>query len=196
MRGHSTTAPLPRTPHHVGLSAPSAMPERAAPSAPARAVRALWVGGSARLVTVGLGALLTLAGCGSGYGPYGPYSFGNTQPGGPGGEGRLAIGWTLNDAALTPERCQTERIDSMSVQVVSEIDGISSVEFVNVVCSLSRYSMEHVPSGPVSVYVNAVHSLSSQRECVRYAAIAHTTATAQYAATPFPIKLLSVNNCP
>lgn len=164
MRGHLTTAPLPRTPHHF---------------------------------IAGLGAALALAACGSGYGPYGPYGFGNPQPGGySDNNGRLAISWTLNDAPLTQERCQAERIDSMAVQVVSEADGISSVEFVNVVCALSRYSMEHVPSGPVSVYLNAVHTLSSKRECVRYAAIGHTTATAQYAATPFPVKLLAVTDCP
>lgn len=185
MRGHSTTASLPRTPHRFGLSAPSVTQKFGARP------------GRAGLAIAGLGAALALAACGSGYGPYGPYGFGNPQPGGASDDsGRLAISWTLNDAPLTQERCQAERIDSMAVQVVSEIDGISSVEFINVVCALSRYSMEHVPSGPVSVYLNAVHTLNNQRECVRYAAIGHTTATTQYAATPFPVKLLAVTNCP
>ena len=185
MRGHSTTASLPRTPHRFGLSALSVTQKFGARP------------GRAGLAIAGLGAALALAACGSGYGPYGPYGLGKPQPGGASDDsGRLAISWTLNDAPLTQERCQAERIDSMAVQVVSEIDGISSVEFISVVYALSRYSMERVPSGPVSVYLGTVHTRNDQGGCVRYAAIGHATATTQYAATPFPVELLAVTNCP
>ena len=176
MRGHFTTALFTRPPTND------------VPPAPAARCRPV-----ASLLALGLGAALGLAACGNGYYvDYGPVGPGATIE----GTGRLAVSWMLDGAALTPTRCQSERIDSMSVQVASERDSLVSVEFVNVVCALSRYSMEHVPSGPVKVYLNAVHNLSSQRECVRYAAIAHTTATDQFAQNPFVINLLPVTDCP
>lgn len=182
MRGHSTTAPSTR---------PATDTVHPAPAARWRAAAGLFALGSLR--RWGLVAAVGLSACGGGYyGDYVPAGFGGTVD----GTGRLAVSWMLNGAALTPDRCQSERIDSMTVQVVSERYSQSSVEFINVVCGLSRYSMEHVPSGPVSVYVSAIRTLSSQRQCVRYAAIGHTTAADQFQQSPFPINLLTVTDCP
>jgi hypothetical protein len=140
---------------------------------------------------LGLLGALGLAACG---GPgYGDYVYG---PQGGDYSGKLALAWTLNGTAMTAERCQTERIDSMAVEIISERDAQSRVEFVNVVCGLSRYSVAMVPSGPVSVYINAIHVQKNQSECVRYAAIAHTTAGSQYPQTPTPVNLLAVGSCP
>lgn len=194
MRGHSITA-IPRFLHRLGLSSPSASTPAAGPArtggnrATARRITGL--------AALGIAAALSVTGCGGGYGPYGPYAFGSPQPD-PGSDnsGRLAISWLLKGTALTPDRCQSERIDSMKVAVASETDALNQVEFINVVCGLSRYSMEHVPTGPVTVYVDAVHAVTSQRECARYAAIAHTSATTQFPTDPFQINLLATSNCP
>lgn len=181
MRGHSNTALATRSPNHLGPS-PTAATRRDEPAAGRRAGRAL-----------GLLGALSLAACGTGYGDY---TYVGPQQDGVGYSGRLAMAWMLNGTPLTTERCQAERIDWMAVQIVSERDGQSSVEFINVDCALSRYSVTNVPSGPVRIYLNAVRVQKTKTECVRYAAIAHTTAGSSFPQTPTTINLLAVNSCP
>ena len=184
-----------------------ASPHRALPAQFSRIGVAAAIGklaGRARLqlsrvlgTELALGALacgLTLAGCDGGYGGYGAWA--QQSSGTASYNGRLAITWTVNGTALTADRCQTEHLDSMTVQIVSDRDRQSAVEFLNVVCDLSRYSLTMVPSGPVSVYVDAVHVLRNQSECVRYSGIAHGTATDQFPQTPLAIDLKTVGSCP
>lgn len=192
MRGHSNTALATRSPNNLGPSPDAA-------TRPAEPAAAEWPGPAlARLSrragrALGLLGALSLAACGTGYGDY---TYVGPQQDGVGYSGRLAVSWMLNGTPLTTERCQAERIDWMAVQIVSERDGQSSVEFLNVDCALSRYSLTMVPSGPVRVYINAVRVQKNKTECVRYAAIAHTTAGSSFPQNPTTINLLAVNSCP
>ncbi len=147
---------------------------------------------------LGVAATLQLGACGSGYGG----AYGDWGPPGPAAglptdlSGRLAIAWTLNGMPLTSAICQAENIDAMEVIVTAAQDSQSQVEFENVVCGLDRYSMAMIPSGSVSLQVNALHNLNSQIACTRYAGIAYATATTDFPKAATPVTLLSVVSCP
>jgi hypothetical protein len=108
----------------------------------------------------------------------------------------LAISWTLNGMPLTALACQTNHIDSMEVQILSDSDSTAYTEFENVVCALDRYSVAMIPSGPVTLYVNALRQLSSRSQCVVYAGTGQATAGSQFPQTPLLIPLSAGLNCP
>jgi hypothetical protein len=110
--------------------------------------------------------------------------------------GRLAISWTLGSVPLNPTSCQTERITSMNVFVLSKLDQRQNFEFREVACGLDRYSMAMVPSGPVRIFVDAVRKRTDESECVRYSGQADAVSGTQYPAQPTPVALRLVGNCP
>jgi len=177
MRGHSTTPQITASPEDAHSPASFAK-NRSRPAGLCAALGAL--------------VLLGLSACGYGYGgyEYGP------APDITDYTGRLALAWTLGGKPLTADLCTSDKIDSMQVQILSDEDSSAYVEFDSVVCALDKYSVAMVPSGSVSVYVNAISQLSSRRQCVRYAGTAQTTATAQYPQTPVKIDLTAALNCP
>lgn len=142
--------------------------------------------------------VLWLAVLGSGVAGCDPIYYGSPQ-GDPGsgvtGDGRVSISWTLNGTPFSETRCKNERIDSMNVLFVSELDGVSHVEFTSVACGLDKYSVTQVPTGPLRVYVDAIRG-SGAAECARYTGRVSLTATTQFpsSATPVPLKL--ANACP
>jgi len=173
MRGHSSIQLATCSPNNTGH-----------PAFPARK-RGAVIAALALLGTLGGGA------CDSGY-----YGGGQWQSDSVNYTGRMAMSWTVNGKPLTTALCQSDRIDSMAVTVLSDLDGQSSVEFINVVCDLSIYSLTMVPTGPVSLYVDAIHVQKDQSQCVRFAGMAHSTATTQFPQNPVPIDLKTVATCP
>lgn len=110
-------------------------------------------------------------------------------------DGRMTINWTLNGVVLNATTCQSERITSMNVLVVSTRDPNENVEFLSVDCGLDRYSMAMVPRGPVRVFVDAVRD-GGMKDCVRYSGQVSGTAGSQFASQPTSVALRLVGNCP
>jgi hypothetical protein len=142
-------------------------------------------------------AVLWLAALGSGVAGCDPIYYGSPggDPSGFSGDGRVSISWTLNGTPFSEMRCKNERIDSMNVLFVSEIDGTSHVEFTSVACGLDKYSVTQVPTGPLRVYVDAVRG-SGATECVRYSGRISLTASTQFPSSPTPVPLRLANTCP
>lgn len=143
-----------------------------------------------------LGCLVVLGAC-AGLGACDPVYYGGAPIDEPTftGDGRIAISWTLNGTVMTPERCKSERIDSMNVLLLSEIDQGSHAEFINVTCGLDKYPLTMVPTGPLRVFVDAVRG-SSPNTCVRYTGRISLTATTQFPSTPTQVPLKLAGTCP
>lgn len=114
----------------------------------------------------------------------------------PAGDGRLALSWTLNGITMTPASCQTARISSMNLLVLSEYDPNQNIEFVSVTCGLDRFSVAMAPTGSVRVFVDAISDLGNGKTCRRYSGQAATFATTQFPAMPLPVPLRAVTGCP
>ncbi len=139
-------------------------------------------------------ATVTSIACGSGPNDQLPLQGGGQDPS---MEGRVAVVWTLNGQPLTAAACQADGIVSMSVLVVSDLDQEQGEEFDSVTCGLDRYSMEMVPEGPVTVYVEGVNQAEAAygSTCARYSGQAQTTAGTAFPSQPTPIPLSLAKHC-
>jgi hypothetical protein len=112
------------------------------------------------------------------------------------GEGKLVIQWTYNGAVLTPEICQSLRIDSMSTLFLHRTDPSQGAEYINVTCGLDRFSAQHLPEGPVRIIVDAVRATGTQGTCRPYSGSAQAVTTTSYNQTPITILLKQTTDCP